>query len=185
MKMKREFLTELGIEAEKIDKIMAEHGKSLNDAKSKFDEKNEETKLLKEKVSSLEKTAKDTETLLKDNEELKQKYATLQTDSKSQLEARDKQISHITKKTALTKSLQEKGARYPDLLIKELNLDEVEMDGEAIKNFDKLYTPLTEKYKDMFTTTELKGGEPNKGTAGNNQPFDPATTDWSFMDKFK
>jgi dsDNA-specific endonuclease/ATPase MutS2 len=180
--MKREFLTELGIEAEKIDKIMAEYGKSVNDAKSKMEERLEEAKLLKEKVSSLEKTAKDTEALLKDNEEMKQKYATLQTESKTQLEQRDKQISHITKKTALTKSLQEKGARYPDLLIKELNLDEVELEGETIKNFDKLYTPLTEKYKDMFTTTEIKGNEPSKG---NSQTFDPSSMDWSFIDNIK
>ena len=57
MNMKREFLTELGLEAEKIDKIMAEYGKSVNDSKSKMDERLEEVKLLKEKVSSLEKTA--------------------------------------------------------------------------------------------------------------------------------
>lgn len=181
--MKREFLTELGIEAEKIDKIMAEYGKTVNDLKAKENEKNEEVKLLKEKVSSLEKTAKDTETLLKDNEELKQKYATLQTESKTQLEQRDKQISNITKKTALTKSLQEKGARYPDLLIKELNLDEVELDGEQIKNFDKLYTPLSEKYKDMFTVTQIQGQ--NDPVKGNTQTFDPATMDWSFVDNFK
>jgi protein subunit release factor A len=150
--------------------------------KNKFDEKNEEVKLLKEKVTSLEKTTKDTETMLKDNEELKKKFEALQTESKTQLEAKDKQISHITKKTALSKALQDKGARYPDLLIKELDLDTVELDGESIKNFDNLYTPLADKYKDMFTVTEVKGNDPQKGQQSN---YDISNMDLSFMDNIK
>jgi hypothetical protein len=180
--MKREFLTGLALETEVIDKIMAEHGKTVNDIKSKQDEKNEEVKILKEKVTSLEKTAKDTETLVKDNEDLKSKYSSLQEQSKKELETKDKQISHITKKTALSKALKDKGARYPELLIKELDLDTVELDGENIKNFDNLYTPLADKYKDMFTVTEVQGNDPQRGQQSN---YDISNMDLSFMDNIK
>lgn len=153
--------------------------------KSKFDEKNDEVKLLKEKVSSLEKTAKDTETLLKDNEELKAKYSTLSEQSKKDIEAKDKQISHITKKTALSKSLQEKGARYPDLLIKELDLDKVELDGDNVKGFDDLFKPLSEKYKDMFVEKVVTGGnEPQKGITKPDYSLGDGM-DLSFFDKIK
>lgn len=151
--------------------------------KSKFDEKNEEVKLLKEKVTSLEKTAKDTESMLKDNEDLKKKYESLQNDSKSQLEAKDKQISHITKRTALKSALQEKGARYPDLLIKEFDLDTIELEGESVKGFDKLLTPLAERYKDMFETKQVQGGgDPTKSRAKDTAPGE---MDLSFFDKIK
>ena len=151
--------------------------------KSKFDEKNEEVKLLKEKVSSLEKTTKDTESMLKDNDELKKKFDALQNDSKSQLEAKDKQISHITKRTALKSALQEKGARYPDLLIKEFDLDTIELEGEAVKGFDNLLTPLTERYKDMFEIKQVSGGgEPTKSKPKDTNPGD---LDLSFFDKIK
>ena len=168
--------------AEKLGdkKIIVNDGSYL--PKTKFDEKNEEVKLLKEKVTSYEKQVKDTETLLKDSADLKSKYETLQTESKTQLEAKDKQISHITKKTALSKALQDKGARYPDLLIKELDLDTVELDGENIKNFDNLYTPLADKYKDMFTVTEVQGNDPQRGQQSN---YDISNMDLSFMDNIK
>ena len=162
-------------------KIIINDGSYL--PKNKFDEKNEEVKILKEKVTSLEKTAKDTETLVKDNEDLKSKYSSLQEQSKKDLESKDKQISHITKKTALSKSLQEKGARYSDLLIKEFDLDTLELEGETVKDFDTLLNPLKERYKDMFTTTEVKGNDPQKGQQPSN--YDISNMDLSFMDNIK
>jgi hypothetical protein len=149
--------------------------------KSKFDEKNEEVKLLKEKLTAHEKQAKDTETLLKDNAELKTKFEALQTESKTQLEARDKQISHITKKTALSRALAEKKAKHADLLMKEFDFDKIELDGEKIKDFDKLIAPLTEKYADMFEIKKVEGGgAPNKGTFGEG-----AAENYSWMDNIK
>jgi hypothetical protein len=149
--------------------------------KAKIDEKIDEIKLLKEKVDSLEKTSKETETLLKDNEELKKKYDVLQTESKTQLEAKDKQIANIVKKTALSKTLSEKGAKYPDLLMKEFDIDSLELDGESVKNFENLFTPLAEKYKDMFPEKKIEGKDPAKG----KEAIDPAKGDFSWMDNIK
>jgi thymidylate synthase len=160
-------------------KIIVNDGSYL--PKSKFDEKNEEVKLLKEKVSSLEKTSKETETIIKDNAEMKQKFEALQTESKTQLEAKDKQISNIVKKTALAKSLTEKGAKYPDLLLKEFDIDGLELDGESVKNFDNLFNPLKERYKDMFPETRIEGNDPAKGKAKD----DIGSMDLSFFDKIK
>jgi hypothetical protein len=78
--------------------------------------------------------------------------------------------------------LQEKGARYPDLLIKQFDLDTIELDGEKVKDFDNLLKPLAEQYKDMFEEKKVVGGtDPGKGTP----PKEPGTMDLSFFDNIK
>lgn len=151
--------------------------------KQKLDEKIEEVKLLKEKVTSYEKQVNDTTALLKDSADLKAKFEALQTESKTQLEARDKQISNIVKKTALKQILQEKGARYPDLLLKEFDVDTLEMEGETVKNFDSLLNPLKEKYGDMFVEKKVAGTQPAKGQTKEPASFDEM--DLGYMDKIK
>jgi len=168
--MKREFLTGLKLEEETIEKIMIEHGKTVNSVKQKLDEKTEESKLLSEKVSTLEKQNKDTEKLLKDNEELKGKYETLQSTSKANLEAKDKEIKGIITKGLLKDSLAEMGAVYPELLIKNINLDDVIVQDNKILNNDLLKS-LKDTYKDLFKDTKVTGNNTNQNNnQGNNEP---------------
>lgn len=155
----------------------------LNDGnyipKGKFDEKNEEVKLLKEKVTNYEKQVKDTESLLKDNADLKGKFETLQGDSQKQLLEKDKQILNIQKKTALIKVLQDNGAIYPDLLIKSFNFDELILEGETIKDIDNHITTLKTGYANMFEQKQVKGKEPDKGT-----PPKPTTKKQELINKY-
>ncbi len=51
--MKREFLENLGLEKEMIDKIMDENGKDINAEKAKATAKDDEIKALKEQMESL------------------------------------------------------------------------------------------------------------------------------------
>lgn len=60
--MNREFLEKLGLEKEVIDKVMAEHGKTINDIKPKdYDDIKKENKTLKDTVTTLETSLKDSE----------------------------------------------------------------------------------------------------------------------------
>lgn len=163
----------------------------LNDGnylpKSKFDEKNEEVKLLKEKVSTLEKQGKDTVKLLKDNEELKGKYETLQSSSKTQLETKDKEIKEVITKGLLKDSLAEMGAVYPELLIKNINLDDVIVQDNKILNNDILKS-LKDNYKDLFKDTRVTGNNTNQNQNQNNDtgiknPF--AKESWNMTEQVK
>jgi hypothetical protein len=62
MKMNREFLEKLGLEKEVIDKVMAEHGKTIQEIKPKdYDDIKTENKTLKDTVTTLENSLKDFE----------------------------------------------------------------------------------------------------------------------------
>jgi cell division septum initiation protein DivIVA len=57
--MNREFLEKLGLEKEVIDKVMAEHGKTINEIKPKdYDDIKTENKTLKDTVTTLETSLK-------------------------------------------------------------------------------------------------------------------------------
>lgn len=60
--MNREFLEKLGLEKEVIDKVMAEHGKTIQEVKPKdYDDIKGENKTLKDTVATLETSLKDFE----------------------------------------------------------------------------------------------------------------------------
>lgn len=166
--MKREFLQELKLEEETIAKIMAEHGKTVNSVKEKLQAKEEETKNLSEKLGIFEKQNKDTEKLLKDNADLKTQFESLQNTSKQQLEAKDKEINNIITKGLLKDELSGMGAVYPDLLIKNINLDELIIKDNKILNKETVLNPLKDTYKDLFKQQKIEGQNP---TGGNNPPI--------------
>ena len=125
--------------------------------KSKFDEKSQEIKLLKEQLASNEAKNADVEKLLKSNTELDTKYKELNTKYLADLDAKNKEISNITKKSLISKALKDNGAIYEDLLLSQINLDSVEIDGDSLKNFDVKH--LQEKYESMFEQRQTTGAQ--------------------------
>lgn len=184
--MNREFLKTLGITDEQTDKIMAEHGKTLNSVKKKLEEKEQETTLLSEKVSTFEKQNKDTEKLLKDNEELKKQYETLQNNSKLELETRDKKISEIITTGLLKDSLAEMGVgqQYSDLLIKNINYENVIVKDGQIINKESVLNPLKDTYKDLFKTKTVEGTPNPASTNLPNQTPQPSTKKQQLIEQY-
>jgi hypothetical protein len=121
----------------------------------KFNDKNEELKILKAQLKDHENKSKDVETLLKDNDSLKEKYNNLNSKYNTDLEAKNKEISSIVKKSVLSKKLKESGAVYEDLILKALDLDSIELDGENIKNFN--VDDVKKQYPGMFSETSTQG----------------------------
>ena len=71
--MKREFLQELGLEKEAIDKIMAQNGMDINEAKKGVEAMEKELETAKETIKAFQK-----ETEKKSIEELKKQLTELQ-----------------------------------------------------------------------------------------------------------
>jgi len=141
--------------------------------RDKFNEKNEENKLLKEQIEEYKKNSKDINKLVESNQELKSQIDTLNNDFTGKLKAKDKQITDISKKSALSKLLTDNKAVYPDLLLNTINLDEIELEGDSIKNFD--IEAKKKQYPNMFETVQTQGNvEP-----GNNNPLTSNTSNLS------
>jgi len=133
----------------------------LNDGnyipKSTFNEKNEELKIVKEKLVEYEKNNKESEKLFGENKDLKAKYDTLQSEFSTKLELKEKEISNIITKSLLKDELSSMGAVYPDLLIKNINLDDVIVKDNKILNKEMILNPFQEQFKDLFVKKEVKG----------------------------
>jgi hypothetical protein len=131
----------------------------------KFNDKNEELKIIKAQLKDHENKSKDVEALLKDNDSLKEKYNNLNSKYNTDLEAKNKEISSIVKKSVLSKKLKESGAVYEDLILKALDLDKIEIDGENVKNFN--VDDVKKQYPGMFAETSTQGNV-NPGASLNN-----------------
>jgi hypothetical protein len=151
----------------------------LNDGnyipKEKFNQVNEEKKLLSEQVAEYKKQIEETTTLLKDNEGLKAKFEALQVESKNLLELKDKEISNITKKGLILEALRNAGAgeSYEKLLIKNIDIDEAIVQDGKLLNAEKIIEPLKTEFKGLFIQKIIKGNEPgNPGNLNNNDNID-------------
>jgi hypothetical protein len=144
--------------------------------KSKFNEKNEEVKLLRGKITDFETQNTKTKELLKGHDELKEAYGKLQKDYKTGLEAKDKELKNLFNKTLMTDFLKSKGATYPELLIKNIDMDKVNVYENKIMNGDEIIKPLQEQFKDLFKTETITGGTtppqtPKPPSEGKDNPF--------------
>lgn len=184
--MKREFLQELKLEDEAIEKIMTEHGKTVNGVKKKLDETEEKLKVTSEKVTTYETQIEEKNKLLgesekfkEESEEFKNKYSDLETKFNSALENKNKEIENIVKKNLVKENLVGAGAKHIDLLMHKINLDDVKIDNEKLFGFDTQLESIKSNYGDLFTTTEK---QQNTNVGENNDPADSGNEDFSFMD---
>jgi len=184
--MKREFLQELKLEDEIIEKIMQEHGKTVNSTKKKLDESEEKLKATTEKVTALETQSEEMKKLLgesekfkEESEQFKTKYADLENKFNSELELKNKEIENVLKKSLVKESLVGAGAKHIDLLMGQINLDNVKVDNEKLLGFDEQLTSIKTNYADLFTTKE---NTQNTNVGQNNNPAGSDEMDLSFMD---
>lgn len=185
--MKREFLQELKLEDEVIEKIMSEHGKTVNGVKKKLDESEEKLKATTEKVTSYETQLEETKKLLgesekfkEESEEFKTKYSDLETKFNSEIESKNKEIENVLKKSLVKESLVGAGAKHIDLLMHQINFDDVKIDNEKLFGFDTQLENIKTNYADLFTTKE---NTQDVKTGQNNDPAGSGDIDLSFMDK--
>lgn len=114
----------------------------------KFNEINEKNKALSQQIDQLGNVSKETEKLLESNKELSTKHQELQTRYQTDLEKSRKQIENITKQSKLLDILGESKAIYPKLLLKEIDLDFVKIEGESLIGFN--VEDLKSKFPNMF-----------------------------------
>lgn len=163
---------------------------------SRFNEINSELKTSKEKITTYDNQNKDVEKLLKgvnseNVNDLITKFTSLKETHQTELDKRDKEISNITKAGKVKDYLTKEGAKHPKLLMKEIDLDNIKVDGDKLLGISDIVKSLKTDYKDMFIVktdegkppkdTNNKGGTGEKGgTSGESDIFDQLIKGHSF-----
>lgn len=167
--MNREFLKGLGLEDEAIDKIMAEHGKTVNSTKEQLDtvttDRDDLKTQLEERDTQLEElSAKATgnEELTAEIERLKNENTTTATEYQAKL---DKQAFDFTLDKSLT-GAKVKNAKAVRAL---LDTEKIKLDGEKLLNLDDQLEALKESDPYLFDVAEEQQQEEDKPTFSSGQ----------------
>lgn len=170
--MNREFLEKLELDKEVVDKIMAEHGKTVGATNQELESVTTERDDLKEQLAErdeqlndLSDKAKDSEELTAEIDRLKDENKTATTDLQNKL---DQQAFDFT----LEKALSNAKVRNPKAVKALLDTETIKLDGDKLLNLDGQLEELKESDAYLFEEegeskppTIVAGGNPNGGTS--------------------
>jgi len=147
-----------GIKAEEFDLI--------NDGsyipRSRFNELNDNIKIEKEKVTTLETKIGEMSKLVSGNEELKTKYLELDSKYKNEIMIKDKIILNNSKKYLVESALNKEGAKYTDLLLGKIDFEKLTIEGSNILGLSDIVKDLKTNYKELFVEKQTNTNDKNK-----------------------
>ena len=167
MALTRKFLKALGIEEDKIEEIVTAHGETVAGLKDEIEKARqgaeslaavaEERDKLKQRVEALEKASGDAAKVQAEYDAYRQQVET------------DK--ANAGKKALIKKALEEAHANPAaiDLMLNTVKLDEVELDGEALKDAEAVLKPIREAHAGLFGTMQNQGTPPLNPPAGDGK----------------
>ena len=174
--MKREFLKELELSEEVIEKVMAEHGKTVNALNVKLSTAEESVKTLNEQIGERDKDLKELRKSATDNEDLSQRYSDLEKKYKQEKADFDKKIADTKLDHAIDMSLV--GKVHDSSIVRGL-LDRSKLsidDAGNLTGLNEQLTPLQESKGFLFIQEETPPANPSvygaqpTGTKDNNKP---------------
>ncbi|QWQ39310.1 phage scaffolding protein [Gemella sp. zg-570] len=135
--MKRGFLQALGLDVEVINKIMAEHGNTINSLQS-INESNQDT------IRDLQASLKVFEGV--DVDDLKKQIADLQAES-------ERKVNDLKIQYAIESALS--GVKHKELLTKQVDMSKIKVDKDGqVKGLDEQVAGFKETYKEFFTSED-------------------------------
>ena len=153
--MKRDFLKNLGLEDEIVDKIMAEYGKSISTEKAKIDDLNSKLEVnnvkmkeYEDKIATLEQNSTDNATKLKDLETLTNENK----DLKAQLQMGDSNVKKEFSKFVRTEIMSKVDDKNDfETVLKNYKKENPQYFGDTV-------------IKKVQSSPNLNGGEPQAPT---------------------
>ncbi len=177
--MKREFLESLGLEKEVIDKIMAEHGKSVEAHKTRVDELKANLDDMKKQLEQRDNDLKQLKKQAEGNEELQTKLADLEKRYKEEKAAYEAKIKETQLNSAIKLAINGK-VHDADLVASLLDKDAIELDenGNITKGLDEQLKTLQETKSFLFVPEnnhqpKITGIKPAEGNPTGGDPEDP------------
>src|SRR5690625_3594996 len=129
--MNREFLKNLGLEDDAIEKIMKEHGKTVNELKDKASNADNLQKQIddyKEQITERDKQLDDLSKQVKDNEELTAEIERLKEENKIATEELQKKLEQQAFDFALERALNSPGAKNTKAVKALLDTESIKLD---------------------------------------------------------
>lgn len=163
--MKREFLKSFELSDEAIDKIMAEHGNSVNSLKSKITDFEGQLDTYKQRVSERDQQLEGLKKAAGDSEKLQKQIEKLQEENKQAAAKHEQAMKAMKLDNAVKLALTNAKVKDIDMLRVKIDLDGAEMDGEVVKGLDKQIEKLRESHPYMFDGDKpnIKGTPPSEG----------------------
>lgn len=155
MSLTRKALSAMGIEGDKIDQIIEMHSETVNGLKDQISEYKTKAEKLPEISKELDELKKATE----NPDEYKEKYESEKQafeDFKKQLEI---EKANSAKDKLYRQLLSENHVKSNkiDLIMRTVNLDKLELDGDKLKDSADLNKAIMNDWADFIETTEVKG----------------------------
>ena len=181
-KMKRNFLEDLGLEKEVVDKIMAENGKDIENAKANYDELKAELKTANATIADRDNQLKELKDSAKGNEDLTAKIAELEKQNKDEAKNHKAEIESLKINNAIDKALATFKAKTPKAVKAMLDMENIKFDEDGkVTGIDEQLKALIEaedtKYLFNDNKPHLKGTLP--GFGGNEKEPDLANMTYS------
>ena len=147
--MKREFLKDLGIEDETIEKIMTEHGKTVQSLNSTITENETELTSLKEQLLERDNDIKELQANTED-EELKAKYSELQSKYDEDIETLNNQLAKKRLDGAITLELVNRKALNNKTVLPLIDMDTVKLTDEGVQGLAEQLDKIAEDNPFLF-----------------------------------
>lgn len=169
--MERKFLEALGLDKEKIDSIMAEHGKTVEGQKTKVTDLTTSLGDLKTQLTQRDKDLQDLKKQAEGNAELKTKFDALEKQYKDDKEALEVKIKDTQLSSALKLALAGK-VHDADLVVGLIDKTKIELgeDGNVSKGLDEQIKTLQGSKSFLFVSetkaSGIKGATPGAGQSG-------------------
>lgn len=170
--MKREVLSALGLSDEVIEKIMMEHGKTVNGHKSKVTELEEQIATYKQQVSERDKQLESLKKAAGDSEKLQAQISKLQEENKKTSADYEAKIYQLGIDNLTNLALTNHKAKNITAVRALLNLKDAKMEDGKIIGLDEQIAKLKESDPYMFegeAKTTIKGTQAAEGN-GNPVP---------------
>lgn len=184
--MNREFLKDLGFEKDVIDKVMVEHGKSVQDVKAKLVTAEQELAGVNEQLTQRDADIAEIKKGVGNNEELTQQLADLEAKYKAETEGLATSLTQTKLDHAIEVALMGAEAKNPKAVKALLDMELVKTTDKGLNGLEEQLTALKESDSYLFKevvdpnesaqTTEQKKkfvvpGNPNTDNKTEVDPF--------------
>lgn len=177
--MKRTYLEGLGLEKEVIDKVMAEHGRSVQENNSRLTTSEATLIDLQEQLANRDADIEALKTDTTSSDELKQQLEELQTKYDADQVAFTTKLSDTQKNAAIELALTNAKSLNLKATKALLDIDKLEVKDGAIVGLDEQLTAVQTENPFLFSAPEkpettpniTTGGNPTAGSVSDDDPF--------------
>lgn len=173
-KMNREFLKELGIEGETIEKIMVEHGKTVQDVNTKLSAAETEANGLKEQLTQRDTDIESLKKTSGTNEELKNQLEELESKYKTDTEALNTKMVETQRDHAIEIALKDSKAKNITAAKALLDVSKIQITDSGIQGLDDQLKTIREENSFMFDGETVPPKDPAPNIVNTDNPIPPS-----------